>query len=160
MDTFEIKIHINDEDELYNSFDESRTVLNDDLLSYIQERYTEKEFGRKPVLLFSGAKIDEDNLKKALHHHLEAELEQVRRSRKINFIRQLLFFLIGLVFIAAGIFLAKYLDSIPMEIISVIGSFAMWEAANIWIVENPELQLKKKLNEWLLDAEIRVNQNN
>ena len=47
-----------------------------------------------------------------------------------------------------------------MEIISVIGSFAMWEAVNIWIVENPELQLKKKLNEWLLDAEIRVKQNN
>lgn len=159
MDTCEIKIHIDDESELYNSFDESKTVLSDDLLDYIQGRFTEAEFGKKPVLLFSGANIDEENLKTALRLHLETELEQIRRNQKVNFIRQLRLFIIGLVFVAAGIILANYLDSIPIEIISVIGSFAMWEAANIWIVENPELKLKKLLNKWLHKAEIRIEQN-
>jgi hypothetical protein len=156
MDTFEIKIHIDDEQDLYNSFDESRTVLNDDLLSYIEERYTEKEIGKKLVLIFSGAEMDEENLISALRHHLEMDLEQIERSKRVNFIRQLRLFLIGVVFVAAGIILDKYLDSIPVEIISVIGSFSLWEAANIWIVENPDLRLRKMLNEWLMKAEVRV----
>ena len=158
MDTYEIKIHVNDESELYNSFDETKSTLNESLLSYLQDRYTEKEFGKSVVLIFSGKGIDEKNLKAALRHYVEAELERIKRNGKLNLIKQLRLFLIGLVFVAAGIILGKYLNSIPVEILSIVGSFAVWEAANIWIVENPTLRLQKRLNEKLLKAEIRVEQ--
>ena len=158
MDMFEIGIHINDEGELYNSFDESKTTLNENLLSYLQERYVEKEFGKRAVLIFSGAKIDEDNLRAALRHHVEAELDRIKRKKKFNFLKQLRLFLIGLVFVAAGLILGNVLNSIPVEILSIIGSFAVWEAANIWIVENPTIRLQKRLNEKLLEAKIIIKQ--
>ena len=156
MGTYEIRIHINDESELYNSFDESKSTLNESLLSYLQERYTEKEFGKRAVLVFSGAKIDEDRLRAALRRHVETELDLIKRKKKFNFLKQLRLFLIGLVFVAAGIILGGYLNSIPLEILSIIGSFAVWEAADIWIVENPTVRLQKRLNEKLLEAEIII----
>ena len=156
METYEIKIHINDESELYNSFDESKSTLNESLLSYLQDRYTEKEFGKRAVLVFSGAEINENHLRAALRRHVEAELDQINRKKKFNFLKQLRLFLIGLVFIAAGIIFGSYLNSIPLEILSIIGSFAVWEAANIWIVENPTVRLQKRLNEKLLEAEIVI----
>ena len=108
------------------------------------------------MLIFSGTEIDENKLYAALHRHVQSELAQIKRSKRFNFIKQLRLFLIGLAFVAAGILLGKYLNSIPVEILSIIGSFAVWEAANIWIVENPALRLKQRLNEKLLQAEIRV----
>ena len=158
MNTFEIRIHVNDESELYNSFDESKTTLNESLLSYLQDRYVEKEFGKRAVLIFSGAKIDESILMAALQRHVEAELDRIKRKKKFNFLKQLRLFLIGLVFVSAGLILGNYLNSIPVEILSIIGTFAIWEAANIWIVENPAIRLQKRLNEKLLEAEIIIEQ--
>ena len=149
METYEIRIHIDDESELYNPFDESKSMLSDDLLSYLQERYTEKDFRKRAVLIFSGARIDGDNLRSALHRYVEAELDMIRRKKRFNFLKQLRLFIIGIVFVAAGIVLGNYLDSVPLEILSIIGSFAVWEAANIWIVENPTIRLQSRLNEKL-----------
>mgnify|MGYP007101868885 CR=1 FL=1 len=36
MSIHEIKLHIRNEDELYNPFDEDRQVLSDDVLSYTE----------------------------------------------------------------------------------------------------------------------------
>ncbi|MBR1811199.1 MAG: hypothetical protein IJ766_06085 [Clostridia bacterium] len=159
MDTFEIKIKINDESELYNSFDPEQTTLNDELLTYLTDRYTEKEFKKKAVLVFSGEGIDGAHLKSALHRHVELELEKNAKQKKLNYLKQLRLFLIGLIFVAAGILPGKYLSSIPIEILSIIGSFAVWEAANIWIVQNPGLNIRKRLLKRLLDADIMVEGN-
>lgn len=154
MDSFEIRINLNDENELYNSFDPGRKTLNDDLLSYLTDRYGEKELGKKAVLIFSGARIDDSHLKSALRRHIEIELEKNTKQKKYNFLKQLWLIIIGIVFVAAGMVLGRYFESVPVEILSIIGSFAVWEAANIWIVENPGLRLRKKLLTRLRDAEI------
>ena len=44
----------------------------------------------------------------------------------------------------AAILLDGIIGSVPVELISIVGSFAVWEAANIWIVENPRNRLAKR----------------
>ena len=156
METYEIKINIADESELYNSFDLDRTTLNNDLIAYMTDRYTEKEFGKKAVFVFSGAAIDADHLRNVFNQHIEREFDKTVKETRINSLKQLRLLLIGVVFIAAGFFFSNYLDSIPVEILSIIGSFSVWEAANIWIVENPKLKLRNKLLTKLQEAEILV----
>ena len=64
---------------------------------------------------------------------------------------------IGLIFVAAGILLSAGLDSILLELLSIVGSFAVWEAANIWIVENPEIKLRERFLRRLMETEIIVD---
>lgn len=156
MDTFEIRVRITVEDDLYSPYDPDRLTLNGDLLAYLVERYTEKEFGKKTVLRFTGMEIDNERLKAALRHHVETELERNRREKRRNHLKQMRLFLIGLAFVTAGILLGQILDAVPVEILSIVGSFAVWEAANIWIVENPGLDLQRRRFRKLLEAEIVI----
>ena len=156
MGTFEIRVRVADESELYNPFDPDKLTLNEDLLQYLVNRYSERELGKPTSLVFVGAAIDGKHLKAALRRHVESELEKNRREKKLNYAKQLRLFLIGLAFVTAGILLGQVLEAVPVEILSIIGSFAVWEAANIWIVENPGLDFQKRRFRKLLEAEISV----
>ena len=158
MQTFEIKIIVNDESELYSPFDPDKRILSDDLIAYLSDRYQEKEIGKKTVLVFEGVEIVAKNLESALHEHIAAELQKIDKQKKINILKQLRLFVIGLVFVATGIILTNYISAVPTELLSIIGSFAVWEAANIWIVGNPSLKFRQKFLKKLLEADIIVKE--
>lgn len=43
-------------------------------------------------------------------------------------------------------------------IVSTIGSFAIWEASDIWIVENLDSKIEKRKLQGLLKAKIEINE--
>ncbi len=63
-------------------------------------------------------------------------------------------FLIGIIFIMLWIFIGASIEAVGAEVLSIIGSFAIWEAANIWIVDNPEIDLEIKRLKRVEQAEI------
>ena len=139
MSIHEIKLRIRNEDELYNPFDEDRQVLSDDVLSYVMDRYDEKQFGEAvSIRIVSDGDIDWENAAAAFRRKIDARLLINAKDRKKNNAKMLRLFLIGLAFVAVGIALSVRLDAVPTEFLSIIGSFAVWEAANIWIVQNPQ----------------------
>ena len=89
MKPFEISIRVEDENDLYNHFDAQGMTLSDDLTAYIARCYTEKHFGEDVRITFSGAKIDAERLKAALHRYIDRELEQNAKERKSNLFKQL-----------------------------------------------------------------------
>ena len=64
---------------------------------------------------------------------------------------------IGVLFIGVGLLLADRLPALTGEIISTIGAFSMWEAAGIWIVENPGNRIKQRWIELLLKTEFKYS---
>ena len=74
--------------------------------------------------------------------------KKAQRQRQINM------FLIGIIFIMLWIFIGASIESVGAEVLSIIGSFAIWEAANIWIVDNPEIDLEIKRLKRVEQAEI------
>ena len=62
--------------------------------------------------------------------------------------------MIGAVFITLWLVAAVFPGGFWPEILSIIGSFAIWEASNIWIVENPKIKTRRKVSSSLRDAEI------
>ena len=153
-DMFEIKVMINDEKDLYNRFDPDEMTLSSDVVSYIYNRYSEKEFGKKVLLRIEGAEVDEDHFKKIMRQVAETEYAKTEREKKINFAKQLRLFIIGLILIVAGIILKSCFTEIPLEIISIVGTFAIWESANIWLVKRPELNLRMRKIRYLSKGEI------
>ena len=61
---------------------------------------------------------------------------------------------IGVLFIAFGLYASDMLPALTGEIISMIGAFSMWEAASIWIVENPENRIKQRWIKLIAQTEI------
>ena len=98
--------------------------------------------------------IDWENAAAAFRRKIDARLLINAKDRKKNNAKMLRLFLIGLAFVAVGIALSVRLDAVPTELLSIIGSFAVWEAANIWIVQNPQNRMERRLLTRLAESEI------
>lgn len=156
---YEINLRIQDEKELYNPYDERCLTLNSDVSDYLAGQYGRKEAGDDIVLKIKcDGPVDFDRVRGAFQELIrEQELHNANQKR-LNRFKQLWLFCVGVVFVAAGILLDGVLGSVPVELISIVGSFAVWEAANIWIVENPRTQIARKTLKRLKSTKIVIEQ--
>lgn len=156
---YEINLKIQDESELYNPFDESCRTLNSDVSDYLAEQYGRKETGDEIVLKIKcGGPLNFDRVRGAFQELIKEQELHNANQKRFNRIKQLWLFCVGVVFVAAGILLDGVLGSVPVELISIVGSFAVWEAANIWIVENPRTRLARRTLKKLNATKIVVEQ--
>lgn len=75
-------------------------------------------------------------------------------ERKFNTLNMIRLMVIGIFFILLWLYVSAGTDGVGPEILSIIGSFAVWEATNILIVDNPEIRINKLLLRILENAEI------
>ena len=136
---FDIHLHVIDEASLYNPLDPTGLTFNSDVYDYIEDCYSEKHLYEVPRLLVSAdTPIDQERLKKAFIRYLQEEQDCNERERKRNTVHMLRLLIIGLLFIVAGVMLANVLNAVGAEILSIIGSFAVWEAAGGWFEQRPQ----------------------
>ena len=155
---FEIKLRIQSESELYNPFDEERQTISSDVIDYLYSRYQEKDLLEKMTIhILSDDPIDVDNLYSAFRSSLDLQRKALANERRENAVKQLWMFGIGVLFIGIGLITADRLPSLSGEIISTIGAFSMWEAANIWIVQNPKNRMYRRLLDLISKTEIRCD---
>ena len=159
-ETFKIKLRIHSEDELYNPFDEDYKTLSSDVTDYLYERYKEKGLkDRLKIHITSYDNIDIEKLRSAFLSYCDSQRIQLIKEKKRNMIKQLWMFGIGVLFIALGLFASDKLPALTGEIISTVGAFSMWEAASIWIVENPENRIKQRWIKLITQTEITCENN-
>ena len=155
---YEIKVHVHEEADLYNPFDPDQVLLSDDVVSYILRKYEERPDVREKhvIHIYSDSPVDEERVRQNIRHYTEEEGMMMKRQQQRSRVKQLRMFIIGLAFIAFWLFLAAKSENILVEVLSIIGSFAVWEAANIWIVEVPELKLNRRRLARLEETEIWI----
>ncbi len=155
METLEIKLRIHDENELYNRFDEDRQDLSDDVISYITDRFDERKLGsRIRIKIISDEPLDEENVKSAFMRSADALKSLNRKQRLLNNGKMIRLLIIGVALLATGIVLTISHEQLPLTIISAVGSFAVWEAAAVCLVKNPENPAARQRIEKLRDSEI------
>ena len=160
-ETYKIKLRIHSEDELYNPFDEDNKTLSSDVTDYLYERYKEKGLRDKlEVHIISDENIDIEKLRSAFLGYFDSQHNQLVKEKKRNIIKQLWMFGIGILFIAFGLYSSDKLPALTGEIISTIGAFSMWEAASIWIVENPKNRIKQRWLKLIAQTEITCETRN
>ena len=151
-----MKIKIDNEDELYNSFDKFEETLSEDFVSYINNKeeidlLTEKE----DIEIVSKNKIDENKFKKAFEKYCDEQLILIRRQEKINKTKQIWMLIVGIVFIIFSILLTDKINVIILEIISTIGSFSIWESANSWLLQSKVIKFSKLKAIKLKNSEVK-----
>lgn len=153
---YEIRIKVNREEELYDPFDPDMEVLSSDAADYIIKRFEEKaKIGDEPVIkVISSNPLNKERVKSAFTLFIDGKISVLEKEQKRTIIKQIGLFLIGIAFIALWLILASSIKNIAAEVLSIIGSFAVWEAANIWIVEAPKLRLEKRLLKRLKDTKV------
>lgn len=156
---YEINLKINEEQELYNPLDESCRTLSGDVSEYLVEQYGKRVTYDEIILKIKcGGPVNRERVCGAFQELIREQEAHNANQRRINLIKQLWLFCIGVIFVTAAILLDGILGSVPVELVSIVGSFAIWEAANIWIVENPRTRLAKRTLKKLNSTKIVIEQ--
>ncbi len=154
---YTIQVKIESESELYSPYDESCRTLNSDVVDYLTEQY-EKKGGDDSIILKikCGSEIDYGRVRDAFQELIRKYEISNSNQRRLNRVKQIWLLCIGVVFVAAAIALDNVIGSVFVELISIVGSFAVWEAANIWIVEKPKNRLQKRMMKGLKATKIQI----
>ena len=140
----DITLNVADEEQLYNSFDPQRDLLNDDVKDYLLRKVQiEGQAGSVNLELRSTTPIDEERFAAGIRRWVEEEKQSIHVTHRRNMIQQAWMFGAGVLFIALSLVLQPTVNVVWFTVLSTIGAFSMWEAASIWIVQNPKLRLRK-----------------
>jgi hypothetical protein len=156
----EIKVKIHEEADLYNRLDPDQRLIDDSIVSYITRRHREIGPGEEfCVHIISDLPVDEERVRKNFRAYLEHDVDIDNDELRFCSVRQFRLFLIGIFFIAVWLVAQGQTDSVIVEVLSIIGSFAVWEAACIWIEEKPRIRYEKLKKTILKETEIKFSVN-
>ena len=153
-----VNIYIDNENELYNSFDEYNKSLSEDVYAFILRKL---EFShirdKKKIVIISKNNVNKEEFIKAYNNYLDEEIELAIKEEKFNFTKQIWMLGIGIIFILLSIWLSsKEINVVLSEIIATIGSFSIWEAANSWLLERKRIKGNKIKLKLLKKVEIGI----
>jgi hypothetical protein len=155
---FEIKIKIHEEADLYNPLDPEGSELSDEVISYMVLKYQEKGRKEKHIIhIISDEPVDEEKVRNSFLAYSTKEEMIFGNVRNRITLKQLTLFVIGILFISLWLFASSRTENLLVEILSIIGSFALWEAADIWIVEKPVRRIEEKRLKKLMQAEVEFS---
>jgi hypothetical protein len=155
---FEIKIKIHEEADLYNPLDPEGSELSDEVISYMVRKYQEKGRKEKHIIhIISDEPVDEEKVRNSFLAYSTKEEMIFGNVRNRITLKQLTLFVIGILFISLWLFASSRTENLLVEILSIIGSFALWEAADIWIVEKPVRRIEEKRLKKLMQAEVEFS---
>lgn len=139
-----IEIKISEEEELYNKFDCKKETLSDEFVNYITEKMSIIPVYKQIVLeIDTKNDIDLQQFEICFENYINKEIEEIKKKIKFNNIKKIRLFIIGLIFIILSIALSNIFNTIIIELLSIIGSFAIWEMTDLMLLANRDLKLRK-----------------
>ena len=150
-----IPIHIHDIGELYVSYDLQRQIFNPDMISYIEDIAYYIPYDYSIVLEFSGISFTEEEKAQLMEnvtdqfgmktHDMDVELNyNTKKAMKL--------FLIGSIVLAISFIIQTMNYTVYIsEILSIIGTFSIWEFVNTIWFERKE-KIIDKMNAGQLSA--------
>ena len=152
-----VKLQIENESDLYNSFDPDEITFTEEVRSYILRQLDKADVDREiSFQVLCSRPVSEEKLKKAVDAWIREAKEDLHEKNRENMIHQLWMFGIGVLFLYLSIVLQEKVSVVWFTVLSTIGSLAIWEAASIWIIENPK-SLKEKKNIEKLEKNVKIS---
>ena len=156
MDTFCIPIKVEEEKDLYESFLPSALAFSGELTAYLEDFLEDRKPGENVSLeLQAPQPPDMEHFRNTFHAFTEKLIRRNKKAIRLADLETVLFLLLGMAFVSIRVALGDGVDTIGAEIISAIGSFAMWGAAASFIETRTTLRVEKKRLELFSKAEIR-----
>lgn len=142
----EIRLKIHQESDLYNPLDPEQVMLDDTVIAYLLRKCEEMKTAEHCCInIISDIPVDEERVRTNIRENIKRERRVQENEHTFCSIKQVRLFLIGVFFLGMWLLAAAKTENIGVEVLSIIGSFAVWEAADIWISEKPGIRLKKMI---------------
>lgn len=131
--------------------------LNGDIYDYI-EKQTNVIPANVPLRIRMHGDFSEKEqgeIKQIMHQHYVMKTFDISWDLVANFKKMALMAIFGVIVLAIYLYLAITAKHVFVtEILSIIGSFSLWEAADAFLVERPRLRRESRNNEQNLNAKI------
>jgi hypothetical protein len=141
----EIYINVESENDIYSTFG-GPGELNGEFVDYVIGKLKDTELLEPVQLVFQSREpMDEQRVRDSISMWIKNENHDLQREERANKLRQLWLLIIGVAFVAVSIAVELLVSEFSFTVLSTIGAFALWEVANGWILENPQLRLRRLL---------------
>ena len=160
MATNEIKLKIHEESDMFTPYDPDQELLSEDVSAYLIRCYENKHrrISEKLVIhIFTDTPVDEERVKKAIRDHCEQEKSNNQHEIMLETFREICLAVLGLIFLSLWAFLSASHDNMWMEVLSIMGWVAVWEATSIAILRRPELYNVRKTYDHASKAQIIID---
>ena len=164
MTTQEIKLKIHEEADLFSEYDPDQMLLSEDIASYFERNYLNKH--RSPIEkyilhIYSDTPVNKESVQTRLVQYFTQEKDNIAYEIKKLTLKQIYLAVFGVLILALWFFLSVNSENagvVKLEIISIIGWVAIWEAASISIMQRPELVFMRKAYERIINAQIIIDE--
>lgn len=160
MATNEIKLKIHEESDMFTPYDPNQELLSEDVSTYLIRCYENKHRTTKEKLvvhIFSDTPVNEERVKRAIRGHCEQEKSNNQREIMIETFREICLAVLGLILLSLWAFLSASHEGMWMEVLSIMGWVAIWEATSIAILRRPELYHVRKTYDRASKAKIIID---
>lgn len=161
MVTQEINLKIQEEDDLFSPYDPQKKLLSEDVLSHLERNYINKHrhlSDQFTLHIYSDTPVNEKTVKERFANYFTQEMDNTSYEIKQLTKKQIYLIIFGIVFLMIWLALSLSIDDpVGLEIISIMGWVAIWEATSIAIMQRPALMLTKKNYERFINAPIIID---
>ena len=163
MITEEIKLRIHEESDLFSPLDPNQRILSDEVISYLSRNYQtmyqkyQTKNGNYVLHIFSDTPVNEAHVKDAIRGHFVHEKDNIQFLSKIETYKMHALGILGTLFLSASYLLSHYTEGVFVEILTIIGWVAIWEATGGVILRRPELYHFRKKYDFALKTEIIID---
>lgn len=151
----EIKIHLNNNEDVYNKF--NNDILSIDLGTYIYEQYLLLAEPADIKLKISSDEEMNDSYKNKLQdmiqHYFNTNLKELSRMHRVQNAKNILLSVIGICLVLIAHFLNFYNDFIISEVILVAGWVSLWEVFDNIMFKESKWQIKYNVFKRLCKSE-------
>ena len=160
MATQIVKMKIQEESDLFSPLDPDQKQLSEEVTDYLFRSFqnTCKEKPEKYAIhIICDTPVNEGNVKGKISEYICREIDAVNRSLKNLALKAACLGIFGIAILSVWLFLSSDSENINLEILSIIGTVAVWEAVNVIIIGRHELLQSKKDLKKMLKAEIFIS---
>ena len=150
MITQEIKIKIHEEADLFSSFDPDQKLLSEEVTFYFERNYLNKHRSSREnyiLHIISDTPLNEESVKERIIEYFTQEDDNLTFARRKLTVKQIYLAVIGVIILVIWFFASMKSDGeshVNLEILSIMGWVAIWEATSIAIIQRPEITILKK----------------
>ena len=156
MNTFCIPIKVTDEDALYDPFYPTGLSFSGELVSYLEDYIMDRKPGEGIMIeLQAEQEPDMERFRNTYDNYIEKLIRRNKKEIHFSDFRAFASLILGAIFIMIGYTFADRFDTVTAEVISAVGSFAMWAAIALFIETIPTLRYKDRVLKCFSKAEIR-----
>ena len=155
----EIKLKIHEEADMFSPFDPEQKLLSEDVSDYLIRCYENKHRKTKEELvihIYSDTPVNEERVKQAIRDYCAQEKSNNRHEGRVETLKEVALGILGLLFLSLWFILSATHENVWMEVLSIVGWVAVWEATSIAIMSRPELFIENRMLDRASKAQIIV----